>query len=135
MEAWQKLTSAIFGVIVVSAVVLTEPMQPTATDGEALFHDSTLGKNGKSCATCHPGGKGLEGVSEKTGWSAGGASFATVEGAINACVRGALEGPSLSENSYPTKSLALYLAGFEKSPAAVETQEEPEEDDEEKFGC
>ena len=131
MEAWKTLTIAVFSVIVVASVALTQPMKPTLAAGEALFSDKSLGKNQKTCATCHPGGKGLEGVALKTQWSAGGADFSTVEGAINACVKGALKGPSLSEDSYQTKSLALYLKTFEKAAAAVEE----EEDDEDKFGC
>ena len=131
MEAWKTLTIAVFGVIILASVALTQPMKATVAAGESLFSDSSLGKNQKTCATCHPGGKGLEGVALKSQWNAGGTDFPTMEGAINACVKGALKGPSLSENSYQTKSLALYLKTFEQA-AAVELEEE---DDEDKFGC
>lgn len=33
---------------------------PTIETGKALFESPKLGTSGKSCATCHPGGKGLE---------------------------------------------------------------------------
>lgn len=137
MEDWKKIVYLLVAILVVLTVVLTEKVPPTAAAGKDLYHDTKLGTNGKSCATCHPGGKGLEGVSAKSSWSAGGASFDTMEGAINACVKGALEGPSLSEKSFPTQSLALYLNGFK----AVEASEAPalpaadEDEEEDQFGC
>jgi hypothetical protein len=135
MEVWKTLTYAVCGVVLVSSAALTEPAKPTAGDGKMLFSDASLGRNQKSCATCHPGGKGLEGVSAKSEWKAGGTVFTSVEGAINACVKGALNGPSLSEDSYMSRSLALYLEGFKPAAAAVKTEEAAEEDDEDKFGC
>ena len=33
---------------------------PTVEIGKTLFESPALGTSGKSCATCHPGGKGLE---------------------------------------------------------------------------
>ena len=51
-------------------------------------------------------------------------------------MKGALKGSSLSEDSYQTKSLALYLGGFRQAAAeAAPVQAEEEEDDEDKFGC
>ncbi len=135
MEAWKILTIATFSVIVLSSVVLTEPMKATFADGKALFNETLLGSSQKSCATCHPGGKGLEGVALKTQWRAGGTDFSTIEGAINACVKGALKGPSLSEDSYQTRSLALYLGGFRQAAAEAAPVQAEEEDDEDKFGC
>ena len=115
---------------------LTEKEKPTAKNGKALFSSTIIGTNGKTCTTCHPGGKGLESVAVKSEWSAGGDSFDSMEGAINACVRGALGGCSLSADSLETQSLVSYLDRFRatvKAPAPAAEAEE--EDDEDKFGC
>lgn len=134
MEDWKKITYGLLAVLVIATVALTEQVPPTAAAGKALFQDAKLGTNGKDCATCHPGGRGLEGVAAKSAWRAGGADFTTMEGAINACVKGALKGPSLSQGSYQTRALALYLESFQ----AVESSsapEEPADDEEDQFGC
>jgi hypothetical protein len=121
--------------------MLTEKEKATAAGGKTLFSSSVIGQNGKTCATCHPGGKGLESVAVKTEWNAGGTAFTTIEGAINACVKGALKGPSLKEDSLETKSLALYLDRYRAAqaapvpaaaPAAPAAEDEEEED---QFGC
>ena len=137
MEDWKKIVYILVAILVVLTVALTEKVPPTAAAGKDLFHSTGLGTNGKSCDSCHPGGRGLEGVSAKSSWSAGGADFDSMEGAINACVKGALKGPSLSENSYQTKALALYLGGYKaveasKAPPAAPAAGEDEED---QFGC
>jgi cytochrome c peroxidase len=41
-------------------------MKATVADGKTLFSDTSLGRNQKSCTTCHPGGKGLEGALPST---------------------------------------------------------------------
>jgi hypothetical protein len=138
MEDWKKVVYGLLAILVVATVALTEQVPPTAAAGKDLFHDTKLGTNGKSCATCHPGGTGLEGVAAKTSWRAGGVGFATMEGAINACVKGALKGPSLSEKAYQTRSLSLYLEGFEAVPSGAAPQapaDEDEDEDEDQFGC
>lgn len=121
--------------------MLTEKEKATAGSGKTLFSSSVMGQNGKTCTTCHPGGKGLESVAIKTEWNAGGSTFETIEGAINACVKGALKGPSLKEDSLETKSLAAYLDGFRQQQAAsapaapAAPAAAADEDEEDQFGC
>ena len=120
--------------------MLTEKEKATAAGGKSLFSRSVIGQNGKTCATCHPGGKGLESVAIKTEWNAGGTTFPTIEGAINACVRGALNGPSLKEDSLETKSLALYLDRYRaaqaaSAPAAPAAAAAADDEEEDQFGC
>ena len=117
--------------------MLTGKEKATAAGGKTLFNSSVMGQNGKTCATCHPGGKGLESVAIKTEWNAGGTAFPTIEGAINACVKGALKGPSLKEDSLETQSLASYLGGFRQQQAAPAPTAPAAADDEEEdqFGC
>jgi hypothetical protein len=74
---------------------------PSIKRGEELFRSTQLGTNGKSCATCHPGGKRLE------------ASAAYNEnelaGIINQCITNPLKGKPLAANSIDLKSLVMYI--------------------------
>jgi cytochrome c len=131
------VTIAVLCLFVVS-FMLTGKEKATAAGGKTLFSSSVMGQNGKTCSTCHPGGKGLESVAIKTEWKAGGTTFATIEGAINACVKGALKGRSLKEDSLETKSLALYLDRYraeQAAPAPAAPAAEDEDEDEDQFGC
>jgi hypothetical protein len=99
--------------------MLTGKEKATAADGKTLFSSSVMGQNGKTCSTCHPGGKGLESA------------------ANNACVKGAL-GPSLKEDSLETKSLALYLDRYraeQAAPAPAVPAAAADDEDENQFGC
>jgi mono/diheme cytochrome c family protein len=97
--------------------------------GKALFNDTTLGggTSGKSCATCHADGKGLEGIAGKKEWKTPGGEFKTLEEAVNICVTMALKGTALDVKSEQMKDLVAYLnsikpkadAGKKKSKAAV----------------
>lgn len=76
-------------------------MEPGASveQGKALFNDSNLGSSGKSCATCHPDGKGMETAGENE----------HLDITVNACIRQALKGESLDRDSVEMQSLLLYL--------------------------
>jgi len=58
--------------------------------------------NDKSCNTCHPDGKGLEGAG------------ANLESTINACIKRALEGKPLAADSQDMKDLVAYIASLKK---------------------
>ncbi|MDD5168057.1 MAG: hypothetical protein PHN75_04505 [Syntrophales bacterium] len=74
---------------------------PSTALGEKLFKSKTLGgaSSGKSCATCHPRGQGLENATKRPDLTA----------KINNCIVGALRGHTIGENSIEMKSLVLYL--------------------------
>ncbi len=82
--------------------------------GKMLFYDPNLGggTSGRSCATCHPDGKGLEGVGDKKGWKTPGGEFKTLEEAVNICITMALQGKALDVNSQQMKDLVSYLKTF-----------------------
>ncbi|BDV43245.1 cytochrome c [Geotalea uraniireducens] len=73
--------------------------------GKALFENTKLGNNGKSCATCHPGGKKLE-------WAATSYDDAKLVSIINRCIKGSLKGEPLDPESIDMKSLAMYIKTF-----------------------
>jgi len=74
---------------------------PSVERGSKLFNSAALGTNGKSCATCHPGGKGLEDVADYDGKKM--AQY------VNNCIKNALKGKPLTDDSADMGSLVMYL--------------------------
>lgn len=80
---------------------------PTVELGRVLFSSTTLGSNGKSCASCHTAGKGLE---EITAYD-----DTELREIVNFCIRDALGGRMLSPDSQELDSLLLYLRAQTKN--------------------
>ncbi len=78
--------------------------QPSLKRGEELFNSTQLGTSGKSCASCHPGGKKLE---EAAGYKDD--ELAVI---INQCITKPLKGKPLAADSTDLKSLIMYLKTF-----------------------
>ncbi len=89
--------------------------------GKVLFNDPKLGggTSGKSCNSCHPGGKGLEGVAEKKEWATPGGSHKTLEEAVNICITMALKGKEIKKDSKDMKDLVAYLKSLKAKPEAA----------------
>jgi hypothetical protein len=77
---------------------------PSFERGGKLFASTALGTSGKSCATCHPDGTRLGGVSAL--------SDEELTDTINGCIAGPLKGVRLDPESADMKSLLLYLRSF-----------------------
>ena len=75
--------------------------EASVEEGKKLFSSSELGTNGRSCATCHPGGKGLE--------EAGKSTDEELTEMVNQCIRKPLQGKGLDEGSAEMKSLVAYI--------------------------
>jgi mono/diheme cytochrome c family protein len=73
-------------------------------EGKRLFHEKTLGSNGKNCATCHAGGKGLE--------SAGEYNEEMLQDYVNFCIRDALKGKLLPSGDPQLVALEKYVRTF-----------------------
>jgi hypothetical protein len=78
--------------------------QPSLDRGRELFESEQLGTVGKSCASCHPGGRKLE-------WAATG-SDEKLAATINRCITGALKGKRLDPAGPDMASLLLYIRSF-----------------------
>lgn len=74
---------------------------PNVEMGQTLFRSTELGTNGKSCASCHPSGKGLGNL---YGWET-----PLLKEQVNDCIRGALQGEPLDGSSTEMNSLIVYL--------------------------
>ncbi|MBE0598271.1 MAG: cytochrome C [Desulfuromonadales bacterium] len=79
---------------------------PSLELGRQLFASPELGSVGKSCATCHPGGKGLE---EIAAYSDG-----ELREMINFCIRDAMKGPMLDLKAPELESIFLYLRSLSR---------------------
>jgi cytochrome c5 len=123
-----KIVALIAIVMLFASAVLA--MSHTPEDlGKALFNDTKLGggTSGKSCGTCHPDGKGLEGIGSKKDWKTPGGETKSLEEAINICVTMALKGKALDVKSEQMMDLVSYLKSIKpmadntkkKSKAAV----------------
>lgn len=75
--------------------------------GRLLFNDTSLGTNGKSCNSCHLGGKGIN--SNKERYVIFGKELDELEDAVNFCIEMALKGKPLDKNSEKMKDMVAYL--------------------------
>lgn len=76
--------------------------------GAQLFASTKLGTNGKSCESCHSGGKGLEGAASS--------DDKELAGTVNQCIVKALHGRALAVDSPELQTLVKYI----KMRAAVQ---------------
>ena len=97
---------ALWMVMIASVLATTGVAAETvsAQRGEALFNDTRLGTNGKSCSTCHAKGKGLKEAYEY--------SDANLAAIVNRCIEKPLAGTPIAPDSPDMKSLLLYLRTF-----------------------
>ncbi len=78
---------------------------PSPELGKTLFEATELGTNGKSCASCHPGGKGLEEIGAYTDGQ--------LREMINFCIRDALLGRMLPLESQELEAMQRYLRALQ----------------------
>jgi cytochrome c5 len=113
-----KIIALIAIAMLLASAVLA--MNHTPEDrGKTLFNDTKLGGGtaGKSCGTCHPDGKGLEGTGSKTMWKNPGGEFKPLEEAVNVCITMALKGTALDVKSEQMKDLVSYLKSIKPTAA------------------
>jgi cytochrome c len=77
--------------------------------GKAHFNNKTFAGGKKSCSTCHPNGRGLEGAGAKTTFSIMGGKQSSLEEVINVCVVNANKGNALDVESVEMQELATYI--------------------------
>lgn len=100
----QKTVFTLFLLICATSVVAIET--PNFTLGEKLFHNSSLGTTGNSCASCHPNGNKLE---ESKAYDDD-----MLKEMVNFCIRDAMKGEMLALDSTEIDSFIIYLRSLEK---------------------
>jgi len=126
MNIYKIVTVALLALFVTSSLVFA--MHHTPEDrGKAMFNDPKFsgGTSGKSCSTCHPDGKGLEGVAGKKEWKTPGGSIKSLEEAVNICITMALKGKALDVKSDQMKDIVSYLKSLKGPEAAAPKKKAP----------
>jgi cytochrome c5 len=123
MRTLKIITVIVVALFVASSMVIAKHHTPEER-GKTLFNDQKLGNGtaGKSCNTCHPDGKGLEGVGSKKEWKNPGGTFKSLEEAVNVCIEMALKGKALDVKSDQMKDMISYLNSLK--PKAGDAQKE-----------
>jgi cytochrome c553 len=106
-----RLKIFLFSIIIAGLAYAIAFAGGNVEQGKALFNDPTLSgaTSGKSCGTCHQGGKGLEEAGEATEFQLGGAKQGSLEEAINLCIVKALKGNALDPQSQEMQDLTAYI--------------------------
>ncbi len=103
--------------------------------GKAHFNDPEFagGTSGKSCASCHPDGEGMDKAAAKKEWKDEEGNVMTLEDVINQCITTALEGESLDKKSKEMKDIVSYIKSFKKEAKEEEEEMEWEIEEEEEI--
>lgn len=80
---------------------------PSLGLGKSIFESEKLGASGRSCNGCHPLGKGLE--------QTGDFNDLELKDIINACIRDALKGEMISQDSQEMNALLGYVRTLQKN--------------------
>jgi cytochrome c len=92
----------------------------SADKGKVLFESTTLGgaTSGKSCATCHDGGKGLgSSLFERKHFILMGREENSLADVVNACIEQPLGGTALDPRGDKMNNLIAYMKTLIKQPA------------------
>ncbi len=76
---------------------------PSVETGKKLFYGTSLGTNGKSCATCH---KTTENIKKDTAKYPGDPALKNV---VNGCITENMNGKPLPDDSTEMNSLIMYM--------------------------
>ncbi len=84
--------------------------------GKDLFNDPKFGNgtSGKSCNSCHPGGKGVEAAGEKKEFNIMGKKQNSLVEAVNFCIVNALKGTAIDPDSMDMKNIVAYIKSLKK---------------------
>jgi cytochrome c len=85
-----------------------------AERGERLWVETTLGKSGKSCASCHPNGANLNSKPYPK-YIKMADDVLTLDQMINFCMINPMKGKALSWNSQKMTALAAYVSNHSKA--------------------
>jgi len=77
--------------------------------GKTHFNNPAFAGGRKSCNTCHPNGRGLEGAGAKTKFSIMGGEQSSLEDAINVCIVNANKGNAIDDNSTEMQELVSFI--------------------------
>ena len=92
------------------SVTLALADQNTAVEkGKTHFNNPAFAGGKKSCNTCHPNGRGLEGAGTKTKFSIMGGVQNSLEEAVNVCIVNANKGNAIEVDSAEMQEMVSYI--------------------------
>ncbi|KJU86791.1 cytochrome c family protein [Candidatus Magnetobacterium bavaricum] len=82
-----------------------------AKNGKKLFNDSKFAgaTANKSCSSCHPDGKGIEGAGAKQKFTVMGKDAASLEDVVNMCIEMAMKGKPILKDSVEMQDVVAYI--------------------------
>ena len=104
-----SLLSFLAFISLITTAAMAAETKPSVEYGKKLFSDTSLGTNGKSCASCH-NEAALKKFAAKDLWFGGEAT--RLEDAVNFCIKGSLGGKPQPRDSVVLKSIAMYIKSF-----------------------
>lgn len=83
----------------------------SSAKGRELFNNPKFAgnKTGNSCNTCHPNGSGLENAGSKKEFHIMGGTQHSLEEAVIACIKGALNGKPIKTGSAEMSDITAYI--------------------------
>ena len=88
--------------------------QTPADRGKVHFNNPDFAGGKRSCNSCHPNGKGLEGAGTKSSFTKMGGQLASLEDAVNMCIIYANEGDVLKVLSTEMQEIVSYIKSLGK---------------------
>jgi cytochrome c peroxidase len=111
-----KILKVLVLLLIGAAFICSSAFAGDAKRGKDLFNDPKLGgaTSGKSCNSCHPGGKGLEDAGDRKVWKMMGKKFNSLEAVINWDIEKALHGSALDPKGVDMADLVAYIKSLKK---------------------
>jgi len=88
--------------------------QTPADKGKIHFNNPDFAGGKRSCNSCHPNGKGLEGAGTKSSFTKMGGQLASLEDAVNMCIIYANEGDVLKVLTTEMQEMVSYIKSLGK---------------------
>jgi cytochrome c len=104
-------------VVLTSTLVLSIAFAKNHTPedrGMAHFNNPQFAGGKRSCNSCHPNGKGLEGAGAKNDFAIMGAQQKSLEEAVNVCIVSANKGNALGLDSTEMQEVVSYIKSLGK---------------------
>ena len=97
-----------------------------ADRGKIHFNNPAFAGGKRSCNSCHPNGKDLEGAGEKSNFTKMGGQLASLEDAINMCIIHANEGDVLKVLSTEIQEIVSYIKSLGKTATVTALADNPQ---------
>jgi len=113
----KRVTTGILAALALSWPLTSALGQTPEEMGKVHFNDPKFAGGQKACNDCHPDGRNLEEVGERTTFNIMGMAQHSLEEAINMCITYAIKGKPIPENSREMREITSYIRSLAKKGA------------------